>query len=276
MTVDARYAVVGHPVAHSLSPQIHAQFARQTGERVDYAAIDVPPEAFADFWRTGPGRGLAGANVTLPLKGLARDLVDQLSERAAEAAAVNTIIRLDQHRLRGDNTDGIGLVRDLERLEWPLGGRRLLVIGAGGAARGILRPLLDRGPASLTIANRTPARAIALAARFGSELVPCALTELGAAGRFDGVIHASAAGHAVGLELPATLADKDSWCYDLSYGHAARGFVTWARAAGARTAEGLGMLVEQAAESFFLWRGVRPDPAPVHRLLSKEQAKSHE
>ncbi len=264
----AHYAVLGHPIAHSLSPRIHAAFARQTGQAMDYRAIDVAPEGFIEFWRRGEGRELAGANVTLQLKGLACELVDELSRRAAAAAAANTIVRLRDGRLAGDNTDGVGLVRDLERLEWPVAGRRLLIVGAGGAARGILGPLLECSPKAVTIANRTRSRAVALAARFGQGIRTCGLDELTAAGRFDGVIDASAAAHGEQLRLPESLVGAGSWCYDLSYGPAAREFVDWAHAAGAGTvADGLGMLIEQAAESFHLWRGVRPDPDPVRRRL---------
>lgn len=264
----ARYAVLGHPIAHSLSPRIHALFARQTGQAMEYRAIDVAPEGLTEFWRRGAGRELAGANVTVPLKALVCELVDERSARAALAGAVNTVVRLDDGRLAGDNTDGVGLVRDLQRLGWPVGGRRLLIVGAGGAARGILGPLLERSPDSVTIANRNRSRAVALATRFGHGILARSLSELTRAGRFDGVIDASAAGPDDPLRLPDSLVDAGSWCYALNYGTAAAAFVEWARAAGAgAAADGLGMLVEQAAESFYLWRGVRPDPEPVrHRL----------
>jgi shikimate dehydrogenase len=253
-------------VAHSLSPDIHRRFAEQTDQRLDYQRMDVSPEAYRKFWN-GPGRALAGANITLPLKQLAHDLLEYRSEAAAQAGAVNTIIRRPDGSLLGDNTDGTGLVRDLQHnLNRPIDGRRLLVIGAGGAAAGVLGPLLACSPAELVLANRSIDRAIDLSRRF--ELKPVALDGLEELGRFDGIIHASAAGHGrAGLRLPGSLADPASWCYDLSYGSAARPFMSWALARGAAADDGLGMLVEQAAESFRLWRDVRPDTGPVIEAL---------
>ncbi len=265
-----RYAVLGHPIAHSLSPEIHHAFARATGESISYQTIDVSPEQFDDFWRHGEGRELRGANITLPLKVLARDLADRLSPAARETGSVNTLIPI-RNGWYGDTTDGIGLIRDLDRLGWSLAARRILIIGAGGAGRGIAFPVARSGPRELVIANRTADRAQQLAddlGRTGLTARGCGLDELQNLEPVDGLLHASAAGHGGQLQLPVSLLQVRTWCYDLSYGEAAQPFMRWAREAGAtRVSDGLGMLVEQAAESFFLWRGVRPETAPVLAML---------
>jgi shikimate dehydrogenase len=260
-----RYALAGHPVAHSRSPAIHAEFARATAEPVEYGLIDVPPADFAATVRGFFAAGGRGLNVTVPHKEAAARLVDRLTPRAALAGAVNTIYAQADGALVGDNTDGAGLVRDLEdNLALALDGRRILLLGAGGAARGALGPLLDRRPARLALANRDADRARALAAAFGD---PPALVAGGFADvepPFDLVINATAASLAgalpevgTGVIGPATVA------YDMAYGGPTP-FMRWALAHGARAAhDGLGMLVEQAAEAFFVWRGVRPASAPV-------------
>jgi len=267
-----QYAVLGHPVAHSLSPRLHQAFAAQTGVRLSYLAMDVPPGQFADFWQQGLGRHLAGANITLPHKQAACELADSLTDRARRAAAVNTLKRQSDGSLLGDNTDGIGLVTDLkEKLDdlagSPLAGCRLLLLGAGGAARGVLGPLLDQQPVELVIANRTLGRAQQLAAEFADlgAVKSIALDALETAGAFDGIINASAAGHAgVAANLPPTLRRPDGWCYDLSYGAAARPFLDQAQAVGCkRNWDGLGMLVEQAAASFQLWLDRCPETASL-------------
>ena len=264
-----RYAVIGHPIAHSRSPRIHAAFAAAAGQHLAYDRIDAAPEAFEgivrDFFDDG-GRGL---NVTLPHKEAAARLADRLTGRARLAGAVNTLARQPDGTLLGDNTDGAGLMADLARLGIAVRGARVLVLGAGGATRGILGPLLEAQPAQLVVANRTAARATALAAAFAG-VQGCgydALASLVAAGPFDLVIHATS----VGLQgevppLPHGVIGPASVAYDLGYGAGDTPFVRWARAQGVTRAEqGLGMLIEQAAESFLLWRGVRPDTAPLHR-----------
>lgn len=272
-----QYAVLGHPVAHSLSPRLHQAFAAQTGQHLSYLAIDLPAEQFDDFWQSGAGRQLAGANITLPLKQAACDLSTQLSERARRAGAVNTLKRQADGSLYGDNTDGVGLVTDLlEKLSShsnpALTGARLLLLGAGGAARGVLGPLLAQRPTEILIANRTADRALSLAAQFADLGVVGAikLEALDEAGSFDGIINASAAGHSgAAANLPTTLREPRGWCYDLSYGAAARPFLDQAQAAGCQSSwDGLGMLVEQAAASFELWCGVRPETAPLKRQVA--------
>ena len=260
-----RYAVFGHPIAHSKSPQIHAAFARQTGQDMTYEAILAPLEGFgariADFIAAG-GRG---ANVTVPFKEQACQLAARLSPRAERAGAVNTL-SFDDGTIIGDNTDGAGLVADLtHNLGRDIAGRRILLLGAGGAARGVIAPLLDQQPATLVIANRTVSRAQELADLFGHGVAACGFENTG--GPFDIVINATAASLAGELPplsphifTPATLA------YDMMYGRDTP-FLGFARRHGAVTADGLGMLVEQAAEAFRLWRGVRPDTAPVIAAL---------
>jgi shikimate dehydrogenase len=266
-----RYAVVGNPVAHSKSPQIHAAFALATGERMTYERLLAPLGGFAavadDFARAG-GRGL---NVTVPFKLDALALADRASERAQAAGACNTL-RRDDDGWYADNTDGAGIIRDLTaNLDVVLAGRDVLVLGAGGAARGVLLPLLDERPRSVTISNRTHAKAAALALRFGARGPLAAVAPADLAGRrFDVVINATSAGLATtaALPWPDGIFAADAFGYDMIYGDAPTTFLRWARAQGVRrTADGLGMLVEQAAESFVLWRGVRPDTRPVFALL---------
>ena len=264
-----RYAVVGNPIAHSKSPWIHAAFARQTGQALDYHALLAPLDGFAETvaaFRAGGGHGL---NVTVPFKLEAFALAERLTPRAQAAGAVNTLV-FGADGLLGDNTDGAGLVRDLVvNLGCPLAGRRILLLGAGGATRGALLPLLEGRPASLVIANRTAARAEALAAEFAPHAADASLEGCGFAAlagrRFDLVINATAASLSGELPpLPPGLYADDALAYDMMYGRGHTPFMGAALADGAaRVADGLGMLVEQAAESFALWRGVRPDGAPV-------------
>jgi len=274
--VTDRYAVIGNPIAHSRSPQIHAAFARQTGQDLVYDRILGSRDDFAGDVRRFVAEGGRGLNVTVPFKEAAFALADERSERAQAAGAVNTLIVLDGPRLRGDNTDGVGIVRDLCcNHRFMLEGARLLLLGAGGASRGVLRPLLAERPASVVIGNRTAAKAVELAASaagFGA-VKGCGLPEL-AGRRFDLVINGTAAG--LGGEVPAIpddcLADG-GWVYDMMYGAEPTAFVRWGLAHGAAKAlDGLGMLVEQAAESFFLWRGVYPDTAPVIEALRRGAA----
>ena len=264
------YAVMGNPVAHSKSPLIHQAFAVETGERMVYHAILVPVGGFeatlADFQELG-GRGL---NITVPFKEDACQAMDVLTPRAELAGAVNTIWFDADGRRCGDTTDGTGLVRDLARLGIELEGRRLLILGAGGAVRGVLGEVMEQRPAGLLIVNRTPARARELRDSFSShwDIDVCGFEELEDKGRFDVVINAIPAGLTAALPpLPDDLAG-DGDCYDMVYGDAATPFVAWARKHGARSAnDGLGMLVEQAAESFYIWRGVRPQTEPVIKML---------
>jgi shikimate dehydrogenase len=271
-----RYAVFGHPVAHSHSPWLHARFAELTGQRIVYEARDVPPGQFdaalADFVAAG-GRGL---NVTLPHKLAAVVAADRLTARAVRAGAVNTL-SVSPEGLLGDNTDGAGLIADLERnLGLSLAGLAMLVVGAGGAARGVLPVLLDAHPARLAIANRSPAPAAELAARLAAEGPVEALALPAAHGPWDLVINATSASLAGERPaLPDDAVDGRSVCYDLVYAAGPTPFLRWAAARGAqRTADGSGMLVEQAAESFSLWRGVVPPTAPVLAELRKRMARA--
>ena len=266
-----RYAVIGNPIAHSKSPEIHAAFARQTGEPIEYGRLLAPLDGFAaavERFTADAGRGL---NVTMPFKREAFALARTRSERARIAGAVNTL-RRDADGWYGDNTDGVGLLRDLLRnLRVTIARRDVLVLGAGGATRGIVVPLLEQRPRTLTVANRTVEKAVALAIDF------VAHGEIRAASaaaledrRFDVVINATgAAAHADDAPpWPAGLFAPGSFAYDLTYADQPTAYLRWARAHGAAgAADGLGMLLEQAAESFYVWRGVRPDTRPVFTLL---------
>lgn len=258
--------MIGNPVAHSKSPQIHAAFAAQTAQHISYTRLLAPLAEFErvaeDFARSG-GRGM---NVTVPFKERAYQLAATHGEAAQLAGAVNTLSRIDAV-WRGDNTDGVGLLRDLrDNHGCALAGREILICGAGGAARGVIADLLRESPALLVIANRTSTRAEDLAVRFRSRGAVTAVGYDGLAGRrFDLVINATALGLNDQVPpLPETLLAEEGWCYDMMYGDRPTAFQRWAQAHGAAQAlDGLGMLVEQAAESFFLWRGVRPATAPV-------------
>ncbi len=268
-----RYAVLGNPVAHSQSPYIHAAFAQQTGEAMVYERVLAPMHGFEATVRAFAAAGGLGCNVTVPFKFEAPALAARCSERARLAAAAN-LLRFDTGGWFADNTDGIGLVRDIELgAGVALAGRRVLLVGAGGAGAGVLGPLLQARPAGLCVANRSAERARqlaerhrALAAELGVPLVGGGLEA--PAGAFDIVINASAsslAGAPVPVD-PARLA-PGALAVDLMYGSAAQPFLAWARAHGATARDGLGMLVEQAAEAFFIWRGQRPKTAPVLAAL---------
>jgi len=260
-----RYAVFGHPIAHSKSPQIHTAFARQTGQDMTYEAILAPLDGFADSVAAFIAAGGRGANVTVPFKEEAFRLASRLSPRAQRAGAVNTL-NFDADGILGDNTDGAGLVADLTRnLHCTIVGKRVLLLGAGGAARGVIEPLLDQQPAALVIANRTVSRAEELAELFSRGVRACGFDA--ADTPFDLVINATAASLAGDLPpLSPRVFTPDTMAYDMMYGRDTP-FLDFARTHGARTADGLGMLVEQAAEAFHLWRGVRPDTAPVIAAL---------
>ncbi len=265
-----RYCVFGNPVAHSKSPAIHAAFARQTGQDLRYDAILAPLDGFAAAVAGFVAAGGRGANVTVPFKEEAFRLSTRRTARAELAGAVNTL-SFDDGEVIGDNTDGAGLVRDLvDNLGYVPAGRRVLLLGAGGAARGVLGPLLETGPARLVVVNRTAARAHELASRFAEHFA--ARDTLAGSGydaldgsAFDLVINATSA--SLGGDLPALpdgLFAAGSLAYDMMYGQGDTPFMAFARTQGAaRVADGLGMLVEQAAEAFFVWRGVRPDGAAL-------------
>jgi shikimate dehydrogenase len=266
-----RYAVIGHPVAHSLSPRIHAAFARQAGIALEYAAIDAAPEAFDAALAAFAAEGGVGANITLPHKTRAAQICNYLSEAAQRAGAVNTLTRTATG-WQGDNTDGTGLVRDLtDRHGLDLRARRTLLIGAGGAARGVAPALLEAGIGDLYIVNRTPERADALADALAQpgRVHPRYLNDVGTLGNFDLVINATSATRGASLPaLPVNLVAPRGAAVDLSYGEAAVPFLAWARSARAHDCiDGLGMLVEQAAESFQRWHGVRPETEAVYAML---------
>lgn len=256
-----RYAVIGFPVSHSKSPTIHARFAEQTQQALSYEAIEVAPEALAGTLAQLHAQGFQGLNVTLPHKLAVMKACEQVSARAQLAGAVNTLIRTDGG-WRGDNSDGEGFITDLRRnLGIDVAGKRVLVLGAGGAARGILKPLLDQQPAELVLSSRNPWKPEEIAPQFTEygTVRPC--THLALKGDlFDVIVNATSAGHSGQLpKLPGQLLATGGVCYDLSYGKAFAPFAAWAQAQGAaRVADGLGMLVEQAAVSFELWRGLRP------------------
>lgn len=258
-----RYAVVGNPVAHSKSPRIHAEFARATGQALSYEAIEAPLGGFAGAVAAFRASGGKGLNVTLPFKEEAFALCTEVSERGRLARAVNTLMFTEG--VFGDNTDGIGLVRDLAgNLQVDPKGKRVLLMGAGGAAQGLVAALLAAGATELVIANRDMGRAQALAGRFpGLKASGYGALATG----FDIVVNATSAGlQGAAPPLPAGVLGPGVLAYEMVYGRDTP-FLAAARAAGARACDGLGMLVEQAAESFFLWRGVRPATAPVLERL---------
>jgi shikimate dehydrogenase len=277
MNID-HYAVFGHPIGHSQSPRIHTLFAAQTGQAMDYRALEVRPESFGDALGEFFASGGKGLNLTVPLKELGFRRVDALSQRAQRAGAVNTVAMRIDGTLYGDNTDGIGLLRDLRHnLELALKGRRILLLGAGGASRGVVEPLLEALPEELVIANRTAEKAEQLAGEFApwGNILGCGLDAL--TGRcFDLILNATSASLKDDLPpLPEGLLAPQGSAYDLAYGPGATAFVRWGSAQGARlSADGMGMLVEQAAEAFALWRGVTPRTAAVIEQLNRERGFS--
>ncbi|HET7922888.1 MAG TPA: shikimate dehydrogenase [Gammaproteobacteria bacterium] len=266
-----RYAVIGHPVAHSRSPQIHAEFARLTGQPVHYARIEATADGFIAAVREFLVSGGRGLNVTQPFKEQAFALCHVHTPRAQRARAVNTLYVHEDHTLAGDNTDGAGLVSDLRRNhQLTLRGSHVLILGAGGAARGILPALMDQQPAGIRLANRTAARARHLAASLEGEqrIAGGGYDELDACNGFDLVINATSASLSGELPpLPSDLLNPGAVCYDLSYADRPSLFMHWAEREGAaQVLDGWGMLVEQAAESFYVWRGVRPPTATLLAL----------
>ncbi len=275
MTPPDRYAVVGNPIGHTRSPRIHSAFASISGENISYQALLAPVDGFkatvAQFFADG-GRGL---NVTLPFKEQAYALSEVRSLRATQAGAVNTLMLGKDGRLYGDNTDGVGLVRDMtENLGWTLAGKRVLVVGAGGAVRGVLGVLLAAKPAQLLLANRTHSKAQALADIFQDYgQIDAVRFEDISAHSVDVVINGSSA--SLQGELPPLgehILAADAYAYDMAYGKPELPFLTWAAAQGANTSDGLGMLIEQAAESFFIWRGVRVSTAGLLAEIRQELA----
>lgn len=273
MSDPDRYAVIGHPISHSKSPVIHQQFAAQTGQNLSYVAIDIPPDALTTELPAFFAGGGKGMNVTLPYKEQIPALVNTASERATLAGAINTIVCREDGSLFGDNTDGEGLVNDMVRnLGADLEDSRILILGAGGATRGIIPDLLATKPTLITIANRTVSRARELEKHFDhlGNIAAKGYDDLGKQA-YDVVIHATSAGLQGELPpLPDTIIGAFSFCYDLSYSNSDTPFVAWAKGVGCPDAhDGLGMLVEQAAAAFELWRGVRPDTQAVIEQLRR-------
>lgn len=270
-----RYAVIGNPVAHSKSPLIHAEFARQTGQDISYVALLAPLDGFSATLQEFREAGGRGVNVTLPFKHEAWRLVTRREGYARSARAVNTIEFRDA-QLIGYNTDGVGLVRDLiGNLRQPVKGRRVLLMGAGGASYGVMEPLLREQPETLVVANRTPEKAVELVGHFGDlhalarRGVEARRYEELSGLRFEIVINATSAGLSGAMPpLPEGIFASGALAYDMVYGRDTP-FLAFARAQGARAADGTGMLVEQAAESFFIWRGVRPQTGPVIEMLRR-------
>jgi shikimate dehydrogenase len=272
MSDPQRFAVFGHPIAHSLSPRLHALFAAQCGIALEYVAIDAPPESFVEIARTFFAGGGRGANVTLPDKGAAFELADAHTQVAQRAGMANVLTRQADGSIEAHNTDGAGLIRDLsERHRVDLQERRVLLLGAGGAAQAVAWPLLDGNVRELIVANRTSGRARKLAGALAAPERVC-ISEWNAlkrCGAFDLILNATSAGVlGVPMPLPHSLVSTNTVAYDLAYGNAAQPFLEWARSAGAaRALDGLGMLIETAAGSFEHWHGVRPETDEALRVL---------
>jgi len=263
-----QYCVIGNPIAHSKSPEIHAAYAAATGQAIRYERCLAPLDGFAETVRSLVAQGYRGANVTVPFKLEAASLATRLEERARLAGAVNTLVFQPDGTIVGDNTDGPGLVADIVRNAGvPLAGKRVLLLGAGGAARGVVLPFLQQGPAAIVIANRTRATADALVAQFAGHARPgqvsaCGFDEIDAA--FDVVVNATSASLSAAMPpVPACAFGEGTLALDMMYGKAPSPFMAFAARHGARTRDGLGMLVEQAAEAFAIWRGVRPATGAV-------------
>jgi shikimate dehydrogenase len=268
-----QYGVAGHPIAHSWSPFIHGMFAKATAQNLVYRLFDMSPDSFRRDALRLFAAGLKGLNVTLPHKQAAAELVNELTPRAERARAVNTIAFFEDTSLLGDNTDGLGLTADLEKnLGVALADKRVLILGAGGAVRGVLGPLMERDLRQVVIANRTPDRARKLAKEFADmgEITGCGFAEVNGPA-YDLILNATSASLQGEMpELPAGLVGEESVCYDMAYGRGDTPFTLWAKSLhAARTTLGWGMLVEQAAESFLLWRGIRPDTQPVLQALAQ-------
>ena len=275
MNAIDRYAVLGQPIAHSKSPRIHQLFAEQTGECLQYSALEVPAEQFTDVVTSFFANDGKGLNCTVPLKELAWAYAECKTERAQLAKAVNTLALQKDGSVLGDNTDGIGLVTDLKHNHGiVLSGRRILILGAGGASRGIILPLLEEVPEFIVIANRTLAKAQQLVTEFAGKgsVSACSYTDLKGQS-FDLIINATSSSLTHELPpLPEGLLANQGSCYDLAYSNKATVFVIWGLENKAlKSLDGLGMLVEQAAEAFYIWRGIRPKTAPIIDLLNAER-----
>ncbi|MBU2986706.1 shikimate dehydrogenase [Saccharophagus degradans] len=271
------YMVVGNPIAQSKSPLIHTMFAAQTEQQLEYSRQLLEPgefDAAAKTFFAGQGKGI---NITMPFKQDAYNFADELSPRALSAGAVNTLIKREDGSILGENTDGVGLINDItDNLNWTLSGRKVLIIGAGGAVGGILLPLMEQNPAEVLIVNRTASKAEELAARFasmgnirGAGYGELSAAEGGSCSAFDVIINGTSTSLTGDLPpIPPAVITNTSCVYDMVYGTEPTPFMVWAQNHGAAaTADGLGMLVGQAAESFYLWRGIRPDIAPVMAAL---------
>lgn len=275
------YAVMGNPISHSKSPQIHTAFALETDQKIKYSAIHVDVGGFAQAVSHFQGHGGKGLNVTVPFKLDAWKMADLLTERAKRAGAVNTLILGKNGEIKGDNTDGVGLVNDIvDHLGWVIAQKRVLILGAGGASRGVIGPILDKKPQTLTIANRTASKAVELARLF-TDMKGKDIESINAGGfdslvgqQFDLVINATAASLQGEVPpLPDDLLASDGCCYDMMYAAQPTAFMQWARQHGAaQISDGLGMLVGQAAESFYIWRGVRPSVSPVIQSIQKSMS----
>lgn len=272
LSID-RYAVIGNPIAHSKSPMIHEAFARNTAQQLEYGRVLAPLDAFADTVEAMRMNGFKGANVTVPFKLEAFQLANKLTERAHDAGAVNTLIFSDEG-ITGDNTDGAGIVRDIEKnLQIPITGKRVLLIGAGGAAEGVLHPILACSPALLVITNRTLDKALTMVKKVEEQgeyrfisVNAYAFDDLHGQ-EFDIVINATSTGLTdTLLPLPTSIFSSQALAYDMMYGRETP-FMAFARQQGAQVADGLGMLVEQAAEAFYVWRGVRPETQSVMQQI---------
>jgi shikimate dehydrogenase len=277
MVLTDRYAVFGCPIKHSKSPRIHRLFAEQTGQTLGYTAVEVPAEQFQTAVATFFAEGGKGLNCTVPLKELAWSYADRKTERAELSKAVNTLALLADGSILGDNTDGIGLVTDLTANHGiALAGMRILILGAGGASRGIIAPILEQSPQSLVIANRTVDKAVKLAAEFHDKgkipITGSGFDDLKNR-QFDLILNATSASLSGQLPpLPTGLLAAGGSCYDLAYGNEPTAFVRWGlENHAAKSLDGLGMLVEQAAEAFFIWRGIRPKTRSVIELLNSER-----
>jgi len=262
-----KYAVIGNPIAHSKSPQIHAAFAKQTNQQMSYEAILAPLDGFRTSLQANIYAGYRGVNVTVPFKFEAFAMCDTLSARAQSAGAANTL-SFESGEIQGDNTDGVGLVNDIKNnLKHALEGARILVLGAGGAAQGVLLPLLNTKPASIIIANRTLAKAQKMVEKSGNVAITSANSFESLQGQFDVIINATSTGLSdTTLPIPNSIFAKNCLAYEMMYGLETP-FMAQARKNGAQVSDGLGMLVEQAAEAFYIWRGVRPQTAPVIAML---------
>lgn len=270
-----QYAVFGDPIQHSKSPRIHTLFAEQTQQKLVYTAQQVPAANFETTVQQFFAQGGKGLNCTVPLKELAWNFAEHLSARATLAKAVNTLKLMPDGSIYGDNTDGVGLINDLKHNHITLSGSRILLLGAGGASRGIIAPLLAQNPQHLVIANRTDSKAIALMQEFRSAILAASSFSALAGQQFDLIINATSASLSGDLpDLPEKLLANSGSCYDLAYANQATAFVTWGITQHAlKSLDGLGMLVEQAAEAFYVWRGVHPETSAVINILQAERFK---